>query len=108
MSQKETPGYTQLRLGLRGLLSELGVDNNPGVTNLWIINQLRQLGNMGTEKVTSVNADTSPTLLRQSIVHLIIELGGEVPNSDQKGSVREARKLVYMLYGLFEPYRNRH
>lgn len=102
MANDERETYLELRSGARGLLDTIGVPSNPMVSDEWIVNGLR-----AKAKLPLVEGyDESPepddlTLFQNSLVQIVTESGGQVPEPDGRGVILEARRLVHVLYGLF-------
>ena len=101
MANEERATYLELRTGTRGLLDTIGVPSNPVVGDEWIINQLRNKADLLLIEDYEERPEDNLTKFQSSLVQIVTELGGQVPEPDDRGAVLEARRLVHVLYGLF-------
>jgi hypothetical protein len=100
MADKENPAYVELRRGVRGLLDEIGIPSNPAVDDSWIVNQLRSKANLPPAEALEQTTTDNFILFQNSLAQIVIELGKQVPEPDDRGELLEARRLVHILYSL--------
>lgn len=102
MANTESTAYLALRIGARGLLDRIGVPSNPAVGDEWIVNQLRRHANLPLVEGNENRSEDDFTIFQNSLMQIVKDLGGKLPEPDGRGSIIEARRLIYVLHGLFK------
>ena len=101
INRKEAAHYI-LRTGARKILYGDDTQSNPVVSDEWIVNKLRETAALPPLK-ERYEESKGFSLFQNSLVKVLIELGGKVPNRESDDEAYEAQRLIWALRSVFSP-----
>lgn len=98
--EKYREAYLELRWGTRSLLGGLDVPSNPGWSNGSIVSELRKESGLSPIKEYEEWSEDHFMLFRNSLVQIVSELGGQIPETDDPNDPLAAKRIIWILHGL--------